>query len=179
MAIYKVARSHVHSLALILTCITGYICIDFGRILTEGEEPEIGVIYAAIDSETHPKSDLSLPIQAAKSYNLLTAIHPLEIKEFIKGYDSDPYFSRVCTELCQEQDWKNLQQPLFSEREDGMLMFEGWNGNFRLCVPKNQRNRILSETHDELTGVAHTGYHRTYNRLASIYYWPQMSRDIK
>ena len=60
-----------------------------------------------------------------------------------------------------------------------MLIFEDWNGNLRLCVPKNQRNRILSETHDEPTGVAHVGYHRTYNKLTSVYYWPQMSRDIK
>ena len=34
MAIYKVTRSRVHSLALISTWITGYICIDFSHILT-------------------------------------------------------------------------------------------------------------------------------------------------
>ena len=118
------------------------------------------------------KRNPSLPFQAVKSYNLLTAIHPLKIQEFISGYDSDPYFFRICTELHQEQGWKNLQQPLFFDREDGMLMFEDWNGNLRLCVPKNQRTKILSETHDEPTGVAHAGYHRTYNRLASVYYWP-------
>ena len=69
----------------------------------EREEPEVRVMYAVVDSETHPESDLSLSFQAAKNYSLLSAIHPLEIKEFISCYDSDPYFYRVYTELRQEQ----------------------------------------------------------------------------
>ena len=121
----------------------------------EGEEPEIRVMYSAINSETHPEGDLSFPFQTAKSHSLLLMeIHPLEIQKFVSSYDSDPYFSRVRTKLHQEQSWKNLQQPLFSEREDGMLMFKDWNGNLRLCVPKDQRAEILSETHDEPTRVA-------------------------
>jgi len=43
----------------------------------KGEEPEIRVIDTAVDGETHPERDFSLPFQAARSYNLLTAIHPL------------------------------------------------------------------------------------------------------
>ena len=60
-----------------------------------------------------------------------------------------------------------------------MLMFEDWNGNLWLCIPKNQRARILGETHDEPAGVAHVRYQKTYNKLASVYYWPRMSRDVK
>ena len=37
----------------------------------------------------------------------------------------------------------------------------------------------MSEVHNALTESAHGGYAKTYNRTASTYYWPRMSRDIK
>jgi Integrase zinc binding domain len=37
----------------------------------------------------------------------------------------------------------------------------------------------MSEMHDKLTEAAHAGYHKTYNRITSVYYWPRMSRHIK
>jgi hypothetical protein len=37
----------------------------------------------------------------------------------------------------------------------------------------------MSEVHNNITEAAHGGYAKSYNRIASVYYWPQMSRDIK
>ena len=37
----------------------------------------------------------------------------------------------------------------------------------------------MSEVHNNITEGAHGGYAKSYNRITSIYYWPQMSRDIK
>src|ERR1700685_309642 len=37
----------------------------------------------------------------------------------------------------------------------------------------------MSEVHNIITESAHGGYAKTYNRIASTYYWPRMSRDIK
>lgn len=37
----------------------------------------------------------------------------------------------------------------------------------------------MEELHNTLTESAHGGYHKCYNRLASTYYWPKMSRDLK
>jgi len=37
----------------------------------------------------------------------------------------------------------------------------------------------MSEVHNILTESAHGGHAKTYNRIASTYYWPRMSRDIK
>ena len=65
------------------------------------------------------------------------------------------------------------------ENEDGLLYFEDWNGNYRLCVPKDEQAQLLSKVHDEITEGAHAGYHKTYNKLASTFYWPKMSRDVK
>lgn len=47
-------------------------------------------------------------------------------------------------------------------------------------MPKSKRNSILLEIHDSIAEAAHSGYHRTYNRIAAnYYYWPRMSREIK
>jgi hypothetical protein len=37
----------------------------------------------------------------------------------------------------------------------------------------------MSEVHNILTQSAHGGHAKTYNCIASTYYWPRMSRDIK
>ena len=37
----------------------------------------------------------------------------------------------------------------------------------------------MSEVHNVLTESAHGGHTKTYNCIASTYYWPKMSRDIK
>ena len=79
-------------------------------------------------------------------------------------------------ELRQEPDWISPKHPLFMENEDRFLYFEDWNGNYRLCVPKDEQPKLLSEVHDEITEGAHAGYHKMYNKLASTFYWPRMRR---
>ena len=37
----------------------------------------------------------------------------------------------------------------------------------------------MDEVHNTITEAVHGGYAKTYNRIATIYYWPRMSRDIK
>lgn len=65
------------------------------------------------------------------------------------------------------------------EKDNGLLYFEDWNGNDQLCVSSKLCPKIMKECHDVLTAEAHLGYHHMYNQLASVYYWPRMSQDIK
>ena len=37
----------------------------------------------------------------------------------------------------------------------------------------------MSKVHNVLTESTHGGHAKTYNHIASTYYWPKMSRDIK
>ena len=37
----------------------------------------------------------------------------------------------------------------------------------------------MSDIHNNITEATHGGYAKSSNRIASIYYWPQMSREIK
>src|SRR6202050_2172597 len=62
---------------------------------------------------------------------------------------------------------------------DGLVYFEDWNGNFRLCVPESLRVSVMSKVHNILTESAHGGDTKTYNCITSTYYWLRMSRDIK
>ena len=37
----------------------------------------------------------------------------------------------------------------------------------------------MSKVHNTITEAAHGGYAKTYNHIATVFYWPRMSRDIK
>ena len=37
----------------------------------------------------------------------------------------------------------------------------------------------MNRVHNELSEGAHEGEHRTYNRLATVFFWPRMSRDVR
>ena len=48
--------------------------------------------------------------------------------------------------------------------------------DWKLCVPTEQRQRVLKECHDEPTS-GHLGIAKTLTRLSRFYYWPGMQRD--
>ena len=135
--------------------------------------------------------DISMPIynsnnqlntlnhSVAQNFNLVSHISSEEIDKFIEGYRKDKYFNKVQLAIHNEDNWISPAYPMFSIGQTGLLYFEDWNGNMRLCVPESEQAPLMSEIHDELTEGAHAGYHRTYNRLSSLYFWPRMSRDIK
>lgn len=47
---------------------------------------------------------------------------------------------------------------------------------WKICVPKDERTRVLNECHD-LPTAGHLGVAKTLARLAQHYYWPGMLRD--
>lgn len=46
-------------------------------------------------------------------------------------------------------------------------------------MPEDLQTKVTAKIHDSLSEGAHAGYYKTYNRIASTYYWPRMSRSIK
>lgn len=44
-----------------------------------------------------------------------------------------------------------------------------------VCVPEEKREEVLSEQHDQMS---HMGIWRTYRRMKTMYYWPDMCEDI-
>lgn len=49
---------------------------------------------------------------------------------------------------------------------------------WKLCVPAQQKHRVLIENHDSPT-AGHLGMRKTISRISNRYYWPGMLRDIK
>jgi len=153
------------------------------QLMADYEEENLRILpktySTSIKTETALANPLDLPFVTAKNYNLVISLSKEEIQGIVEAYVKDPYFSKILTELRQESNWVTPKQPLFFENDEGLLYFEDWNGNYRLYIPKSEQAKLLSEVHDEITEGAHSGYHRTSNKLACTYYWPRMSRDVK
>ena len=115
----------------------------------------------------------------SSSYNVLVSISPEDLEKWRTGYDNDPAFQSIISDLRKEKHWIHPRHPQYHYSDDGLLYFEDWNGNNRLCVPSSLRVSVMDEVHNCITESAHGGYHRCYNRLAATYYWPRMSRELK
>ena len=97
-----------------------------------------GTYSTSVRTETSLAKTMTLPVISAKSYNLVIGLDYAEVKSIVEAYAKDPYFSKVRSELQQESNWNNPKQPLFFENDDGLLYFEDWNGNNRLCIPQGE-----------------------------------------
>ena len=113
----------------------------------------------------------------SNTYSVLVGMSSDELEEWKKAYANDKLYSKILKASQIENDEEG-NYPQYQIR-DGLIYFEDWNGNFRLCVPDSLRLTVMSEVHNVLTESAHGGHAKTYNRIASTYYWPKMSRDIK
>ena len=114
----------------------------------------------------------------SRSYTTLVGIDKEEISRWRTMYNCDPHFSVVLKTMEEDKD-NSIPYPQYHYADCRLLYFEDSMGNTRMCVPKELRNKVMSENHTVISGSAHGRYFKTYNRISSTYYWPQMSREIK
>jgi hypothetical protein len=114
-----------------------------------------------------------------KSLNLLINISESEVKKFMNAYNQDPHFSKVYKALRENHHPVNPPYSQYQVGDNGLLYFIDWAEKLRLCVPKDLQLDIIKENHDEVSNGAHAGYAKTYNQIASVYYWPKTSQNIK
>ncbi len=141
---------------------------------------------AVFDVQQSPEFDTSVSFAypAAVTASLIVALSADEALEWREAYAKDAHFQDVLRGLAQDEqeadDGENTPiYPQYHSGEHHLIYFQDWNGSYRLCVPASKRLEVMKQAHDMETEGAHSGYHRTYNRIASTYYWPRMSRDIK
>jgi hypothetical protein len=147
------------------------------------EEEMDSSFYTKIPTEVHNNvkedtEETEVPYSTSRNYSLSVHINPEETKRWSQAYETDYYFKRIIEQL-REEDLLNPRYPQFYLSSTGLLYFEDWQGNMRLCVPKDVRVQVMQEDHENINKGAHCGYHKAYNRLASIYFWPRMSKDIR
>ncbi len=110
--------------------------------------------------------------------SLIVSIDEREVDRFNQAYKQDPHFSKVLKALSEDHDFRNPPFKQYKIGDNGLIYFCR-DDNYKLCVPKDLQKTITAEIHDSLPYSAHAGFHRTYNKVASIYYWPKMTRTIK
>ena len=93
-----------------------------------------------------------------------------------KGYTTDQFYSKVLS-IFRVDGNKDRNYPQYQVIE-WLIYFEDCNTNLRLCIPDSLCVEVMSEVHNISTESAHGGHAKTYNRIASTYYWPKMSQDI-
>ena len=150
---------------------------DYVATLEDTENFQVTVDLVTLDSEED--LDIKVPYVSSLSFSVLVGIDKEELLTWTQGYASDPYFANLLSNLRKESKWNNPSFPQYHYGENGLIYFEDWNGNNKLCVPKSLQNKIMAEMHDNISEGAHAGYYKTYNHIASTYYWPKMSRGIK
>lgn len=102
----------------------------------------------------------------------------VEILRWKAAYEDDPHFNSVLKAIKEDEN-NDIPFLQYQYSDNGLLYFKDSLGNTRMCVPRGLRNEIMSEGHDIISESAHGGYYKTYNRISAMYYWPQMSREIK
>jgi len=100
-----------------------------------------------------------------------------ELERWKSAYETDPTTSKILKDDEDEEYNETFSQ--YQVRENGLIYFEDWDGNHHLVVPAMLQVEIMSEIHNTITEATHRGYAKTYNQIATIYYWPRMSQDIK
>ena len=135
-------------------------------------------IYVPVKLQLGESEELDMLQSTSRSYSTLVGIDQDEIMRWKVGYNEDLHFKLVLKAIREDKDHSvPFQQYHYSD--NGLLYFKDSKENTRMCVPKDLRNEIMSESHDIISESAHGGYFKTYNRISATYYWPQMSREIK
>uniref|UniRef100_A0A6V7LWV3 RNA-directed DNA polymerase n=1 Tax=Bracon brevicornis TaxID=1563983 RepID=A0A6V7LWV3_9HYME len=75
-------------------------------------------------------------------------------------------------------DWKIVKELLYMHRPSDFVTLEmedrdGW----KLVLPQHQRAQAIAQCH-ESPQAGHLGVDKTYRRLYTSYYWPNMFRDV-
>ena len=134
---------------------------DYVATLEDTEDFQVTIDPITLDSE----EDLNVEVSyvSSLSFSILVGIDKEELLMWTQGYATDPYFSNLLFNLRKESKWNNPSFPQYHYGENGLIYFEDWNGNNKLCVPKNLQNKITAEMHDSISEGAHAGYYKTYN----------------
>ena len=122
------------------------------------------------------QSSTTSDYHTSENYLTVVSISAEEIKRWKEAYRQDLHLSQV---LKAEEGGDHDKYAQYQVRTNGLIYFKDWNGNHQLVVPESLWVEIMSDIHNNITEATHGGYAKSSNRIASIYYWPQMSREIK
>ena len=110
------------------------------------------------------------------TYSVLVEINNEGLESWKEGYRTNRIYSKVL-DAFQINNKTDRNYPQYQIIE-GLSYFKDWNRNLQICVPDSLHIEVMSEVHNIITESAYRGHAKTYNCIASTYYWPKMSQDI-
>ncbi|THU99500.1 hypothetical protein K435DRAFT_658919, partial [Dendrothele bispora CBS 962.96] len=114
------------------------------------------VYSVAVNSNRNIPAEIEYSTSA--QHSLLVGIFTQELHKWVKGYQSDRVFHPIISELSGISNTNKLHvNSKYFLSDNGLLYFEDWNGNNKLCVPESLRVQIMKEIHDSITESAHGG----------------------
>uniref|UniRef100_A0A0G4H5K5 Integrase catalytic domain-containing protein n=1 Tax=Chromera velia CCMP2878 TaxID=1169474 RepID=A0A0G4H5K5_9ALVE len=124
-----------------------------------------------------PRQEPSAPEQELR----VLQVSAVPSREFLRkcreGYAHDPFFSPIVWNLSALRPPTPSPELALRMRDitfrDGLLYY----GGDRLCVPRSLHKQVIGENHAS-PHSAHLGINKTYKKMASLYYWPKMWRDV-
>lgn len=83
---------------------------------------------------------------------------------------------RICQKPGNFPQWK-VENQLIYKFIPNQLPFQANFREWKLLVPKSQREEIMRSCHDPPTS-AHFGFFKTFSRVQEHYFWPKMRTQI-
>lgn len=97
------------------------------------------------------------------------------------NFDNDKWYRKMLNSVMDEPqkyaDWMVEGGKLYKHLPDDLTLRTN-NPVWKLVVPKSLRTEALKECHDDPL-ASHGGVFKTTSRLKELYYWPQLTRDVK
>jgi transposase InsO family protein len=124
-----------------------------------------------------PGKLMVVPDALSRSFNVESEAEQIPETAAINTVDNTNWYGKLVDDVKKNPD-KFADYRL----ENDVLMRHIGNNtditktNWRIVVPKSQREKILIDCHDN---AAHLGYTKTYARVCDRYWWPKMFQDVK
>src|SRR6202453_5450662 len=111
--------------------------------------------YAASDSLEIPLPEGGSLVQdyaMSSAYSILVGMNADDLEGWKEAYIADNLYSKVlrASQIGHDEAGHYTQYQI----RGGLVYFEDWNGNFRLCIPESLQVSVMSEVHNILTEIS-------------------------
>lgn len=122
----------------------------------------------------------------------IAELSTIDPSRWLEDWKSDPWSAAVLVRLGVISETKvsssdfSLFQKYLKKFKNAKKSFERYNYSNdilkyenRICVPNQRRQELLKIYHDSILQGGHFGEATTINKILPIYYWPNMTSDIR
>ena len=102
----------------------------------------------------------------------------IDIRTYLEEGELPPLENGIYPTWAKEIEFFKVINGVLYRREPPVKKGRRLDPNYQVVLPLALRPLVLKELHDDPTG-GHLAYHRTYTKVKTHYYWPNMRAEIK